>query len=354
MQDAGRSVCGLPDQGIYGKRELPQKMEQDQEPLVFPHNLIKMGKDLFARFKKAPALTIPAGAAIVGTAFYLLLTYMMDSCLATIIPPFLMLAVFWLFGIKKARMLVIAGVVTCTVLMLVEAFFFVGVYTGVEPGTAFSDDDGMLLTDGTVSPLRGDDQTVFNYTITVHVNESTPISNISVVIIGLDSWSNESMLPGPRNDTLAQFYYSTTIANPINQYVFWANVNGTWYLAADYIDGVEAGVIGPVHSSTWEIAKPMLYYSAIQAYVQFFLIYVLLVGMIWWTRRARRMRETQLEKWQAKQVEAAAQTPKDEAKVPSLSKAMGLETDDSFVCSECGADVPADAKECPKCGEKFE
>jgi ribosomal protein L40E len=33
---------------------------------------------------------------------------------------------------------------------------------------------------------------------------------------------------------------------------------------------------------------------------------------------------------------------------------MGLEKEEGFVCSECGADVPADAKKCPKCGEKFD
>jgi ribosomal protein L40E len=45
--------------------------------------------------------------------------------------------------------------------------------------------------------------------------------------------------------------------------------------------------------------------------------------------------------------------PKDEKKVPSLAKAMGLEKE-SFVCSECGSDVPGDATVCPKCGEKFD
>jgi ribosomal protein L40E len=28
--------------------------------------------------------------------------------------------------------------------------------------------------------------------------------------------------------------------------------------------------------------------------------------------------------------------------------------DEKFVCSECGAEVPADADKCPGCGEKFD
>ena len=159
---------------------------------------------------------------------------------------------------------------------------------------------------------------------------------------------------GARNDTVAQYYFATTVSDPVNQFVFWANVSGTWYLAADYSEGTEAGLLGPIYSDTWEIAKPMLYYSSIQAYLQFFTIYALLVGMIWWTRRARKMREKSLEKWEQKRKETEAQTPKDETKVPSLAKAMGLESEDTFVCSECGADVPSDATKCPMCGEKFE
>jgi ribosomal protein L40E len=47
--------------------------------------------------------------------------------------------------------------------------------------------------------------------------------------------------------------------------------------------------------------------------------------------------------------------PETRAKVPSLAEAMGKGTSgEGFVCSECGADVPAEAKRCPKCGERFD
>jgi hypothetical protein len=331
-------------------------MEQDQQPLVFPHNLIKMGKDLFEKFVAKPALAIPAGALLVGAAFYLLLMFMLDTCLVTIIPPFLLLGVFWGFRVKRARMLLLAGAIACAVMLVVEAVFFLGVYTDVHPADLYSNDGAMTLRDGAVSPLEGDSMTVFNYTVNVYANGTTPISNVTVLIVGLGPMENRTMVAGPRNDTVAQYYLTTTLSDPINQFVFSAKVNSTWYLAAEYEDGVETWAIGPVYSSSWEVLQPLLYYSAIQAFMQFYVIYVILVGMIWWTRRARRMREKQLEKWETKRKEEEAKTPKDEAKVsvPSLSKAMGLEADDSFVCSECGADVPSDATQCPKCGEKFE
>lgn len=329
-------------------------MEQDQQPLVFPHNLIKMGKDLFEKIVKRPELTIPLGAAIVGGIFYLLLLYMLDTCLVTIIPPFLLLGVFWSFRVKRARILLLAGAIACAVMLIVEAFFFLGLYTDVQPVSLYSDDAAMTLSDGSVTPLRGDSITAFNYTLNVNAHANATISNVTVLILGLGPLDNRTMLPGPRNDTVAQYYLTTTLSDPINQFVFSAKVNDTWYIAAEYDDGLEVWAIGPVYTSTWEVIQPLLYYSAVQAYMQFFVIYAILVGMIWWTRRARRMREKQLVKWEEKRKEAEAQTPRDEAKVPSLSKAMGLDADDTFVCSECGADVPADAAQCPKCGEKFE
>ncbi|MDQ1372068.1 MAG: Zinc ribbon protein [Candidatus Thermoplasmatota archaeon] len=331
-------------------------MEQGQEPLVFPQNIIKAANDLFEKLKKKPVFAIPAGAALVGLVYLLLLTYAAGSCLVTMLPAFIMLGVFWFFGVKRGRFLLLAGLVGCAVLMLVSTYFFVGMYTNLEPATATSDDDAMVIRDGVVTPFEGDAQTAFNFTLSVYVNESVAIGDVKVLIVDMvyGDIRNETMLAGPRNDTLAQYYYTTTVSNPINGYFFWVNVSGTWYLAADHEEGAEVTATGPMHTDTLEITLLILYLSAIQSFVQYFVIYALIVGMIWWTRRARRMREKQMDKWEAKRKEEEAKTPKDDAKVPSLAKAMGLEADDSFVCSECGADVPGDATECPKCGEKFE
>jgi rubrerythrin len=77
--------------------------------------------------------------------------------------------------------------------------------------------------------------------------------------------------------------------------------------------------------------------------------------MVWWMRRARRLREDSVKRFEEKRREVEAKVPKDDTKVPSLQRAMGLEPEPStFVCSDCGADVPAEARKCPVCGEKFE
>jgi transcription initiation factor IIE alpha subunit len=85
-----------------------------------------------------------------------------------------------------------------------------------------------------------------------------------------------------------------------------------------------------------------------------FPIFALLLLMVWWTKRARRMRVEAFEKAVAEREKETKDVPKVETKV-SLARAMGTDkAEGGFVCSECGADVPADAKVCPKCGEKFD
>ena len=113
-----------------------------------------------------------------------------------------------------------------------------------------------------MTPLRGDSVTAFNYTLTIRVNESATISNVTVLISGLKSYENRTMLPGPRDNTSAQYYLSTTVSDPINQFVFSAKVNDTWYLAAGYEDGLETWIIGELLKSYWHNGReaPFFYY----------------------------------------------------------------------------------------------
>jgi predicted amidophosphoribosyltransferase len=49
----------------------------------------------------------------------------------------------------------------------------------------------------------------------------------------------------------------------------------------------------------------------------------------------------------------AAQMEKAKGQQKDSSKSIGSKVE-KLVCSECGTEVPADAKVCPQCGEKFE
>ena len=306
----------------------------------------------FEKFKKTP-WTIPVAIGLTAGLFYLLLVFLLGTCLITLLPPFFMLGILWFFNVKTTKKLLVAGLIGVALMMAVEIVFFVHMYQTIEPVKAYSDD--LVLTNGTVDPMRGDASTVFNYTLQInHLNSTSTIGNVTVRIYGLSGDRNETMSLFSRTDTTAIYYYGTTISDPINLYLFWADVNGTWYSASDHQGTADTLVIGPIYADAFAIAKPLLNYGLV-LFLQFYFMFGLMVGMIWWTRRSRKYREERLQTWEKSRKEKeAAGSPKEETKVPSLARAMGKTDQDTFVCSECGADVPADATECPKCGEKFE
>jgi ribosomal protein L40E len=53
--------------------------------------------------------------------------------------------------------------------------------------------------------------------------------------------------------------------------------------------------------------------------------------------------------WMRRNMEKAMERSKRDEGMPPMEGEV-----EKFICSECGAEVPADAKECPQCGERFE
>jgi hypothetical protein len=236
-------------------------------------------------------------------------------------------------------------------------------YMDAETSTARSDEsfDNSVLTNGTVTPFHGDDTTIYTFNLVVHLpNNQTTVSNVSVVVVSLQfpsgALSNLTMNLDSHDDSTNTSYYSysTTISRPVSQFIFWAKVNGTWEVATDYRADGEYPLWGPIYDDTWPIVAILIPLGLLNVYGTSYIVYALLVFMVWWTRRARTMRVKSYEKAIAEKEQETSDVKKDDAKVPSLAKAMGIESEGSFVCSECGADVPAEATVCPKCGEKFD
>jgi ribosomal protein L40E len=317
-------------------------------------------KGLFEEFKKTP-LPIPAGIALSAVVYGLVLLYAGTFCLAGLITPLFMLVIMWQFGIKGVKKLLIVGIVACIAFAGVWVVYFADYYQHIEQKIAASED--ATLADGMVTPLFGESSTHFNYTLTINL----PSANASVEEVSVATASvafptaeanNYTMMKdlAKSNATVWYYYYNTTVSKPINQYLFWAKVNGSWYIADEKkADGTELAINGPVYKSTAEVIAPLVPISFIQSFVGVYPLYALLLLMIWWTRRARKMRVEAYEKAVEERAREKDGIPQERAKVPSLAEAMGKETSgEGFVCSECGADVPADAKRCPKCGERFD
>lgn len=306
-------------------------------------------KELFAKFLKTP-YPIPVGIAIATGAYLLVVLYASEFCLSGLVTPLVMLGVFWKFGIKDVKKLLIVGAVACVVFSVTMALYLPYAWMNLEDPLVEREDG--KITDGTVTPMHGTATTVYNFTVTIHAANFSDIQDVSLNIAGVGYFTqpemNVTMTLIPNSDpdaTAFRYYYATEVSNSMNVFIFGTYIKGNW---------TDAGSLGPVTDEAGAIVASILPSAFISVFAGVYPIYSLLLLMVWWTRRARKMRTEAYERAVAEREKEREGVSKDEAKVPSLSKAMGLEKDEGFVCSECGADVPADAKTCPRCGEKFD
>jgi hypothetical protein len=364
LKEAYISVVAVPyeaktGQAFYATTKLPPTMA-DSEPSGAPADwLIKLVKDQYDKFKKTK-YTAPVAIGLTALVQYLMLSYMMGSCWLGLLPPLILFGLLWNFEIKRVRILLFYGFIGCTVLLLISTVFLVSMFQSVEAGEAYSSEADPILYDGVVNPINGDSSTVYTYSVTAKLtNDTWNLTEMRLLIAWVGDSRNESMVLVDSNETSKEYFYaySTTVSEPYNAFEFRANISGEWISATDYDDAGQAILaFGPVSSDPWTLGFWVLrYVTLLQAYAQFFPIYAIICGMIWWTRRARRMRQKAIEEWEEKRKKMEAKAPEKDSRVPSMSRAMGLEEEpETFVCSECGTDVRADAKSCPRCGEKFD
>ncbi|HDP96172.1 MAG TPA: zinc-ribbon domain-containing protein, partial [Euryarchaeota archaeon] len=208
----------------------------------------------------------------------------------------------------------------------------------------------------------GNRSTLYNYSITV-VNDNVtsdicPYVNIGELKgISIDDW-NKSMLDHFLNeDNTSVTYYLLTHANgTINLFSFSVSVNGVWYEAGNLNDGTVFAVQGPIDESTLAVLGYLsiyMFFTVMQLAFPVFLILLLFLRFMYKSQEAKRK---MLESYRKKKLEDDGKGGPDMGD-PERSRrlsAFGDGSDEMFVCSECGADVPATAKFCPNCGESFE
>jgi len=321
-------------------------------------------KDLVKKFSKT-WYRYPAGIAIASAVYYLVQMYAWSFCLSNIITPLVLLAIFWVFEVKSIKRLLIIGAVACLAFGGVWIAMSASYYDHVPTKPLASSEDGIVY-DGTVTPFIGTTSTQFNFTVAVKASPTTPIGNVTLIYANIQfSGSlahNNTMTLLERTNTSARYYYVTTLEHNVNQFIFNAEVNGTWHLAGQWIQTYfrplpSVAIDGPTLKNPAGVALDMMLFGIYLAYANNYPIFAIILFLIWWTRRTRKMREDQLKRWESERTERESEQrkgKKDKAKVPSIQRAMGKEKDETFVCSECGADVPADATVCPKCGERFD
>jgi hypothetical protein len=323
-------------------------------------------KEQFVKFGKTP-FVIPFAIAVSAAVYYLVFLYGSNLvCLSGLVTPLTLLGICWYFGIKSVKRLLVIGVLASLVFGGVLGAAYTNDYQHIDYKIGASNDKNLTLTGGTLQPIYQSEGAVYEYRVTLHLHDNaTPVKDVVVLIekVGFPTTTAESfnmteqsrqVLNSTTGKAIVNYTYNTTLSNPVNAYWFSANVSGDIIVAADFISTPVGPLIGPTSKNTNAILGIMVPISLVNAFTGMFPIYSLIVVLIWWTRRARKMRKDQMEKWELERTKEDAKKPKEDAKVSLQRKAMGLEDEGTFVCSECGADVPAEATKCPKCGEKFE
>lgn len=317
-------------------------------------------KKLFNWLSKQP-YAVPLVIALTCGVYYLSIAYLSTVCLGNLLAPLFMLGMLWGIRVRRIKKLLVIGLIAGVFFSAILTVYIVTFFQHVEPADALSEDKTTMV--GNVSPMFGGKQTLFAFNLTVNItNVSQTVTQANVLVYQLgfsDSVDgNYTMNLVDITDTstgrVYRYTYTTLLQMPINQFLFRANISGDWTSAGHYSElGQLSYIQGPMYTDSWAVAAPVIPAAIQSSYLYVFGPYAILVAMIWWTRRARRMRQEQLEKWEKERAKEEAEKPKEVSKVPSLDATMG-KVEEGFVCSECGADVPADANVCPKCGEKFD
>lgn len=277
------------------------------------------------------ALTLVLCTVLVVYTYYICFGYLIVALVGYYFPYF--------FGLKSKKKLAIWGIV----LMLVIAVPF-GLSIAMEQkgalNTPVSSSDGTIMN-GKVTPTIGAAGNSYNYTVVISGSAKY------VNLLYTDSWSG-----GSTNITM-----NNGGAAPGGT-LYWANVNNIGnsseyaymfaYLSTDgsYIT-TSSYNYGPITASDASFYGHWIEEAMISTFLMVGALFYLLLLLNWVTDKTKKKAETMQKGLEDKNKTATA--PNE-----TVQNAKKTDKGDKLVCSECGADVPADAKVCPQCGERFD
>lgn len=272
-----------------------------------------------------------------------------DICLGLLAVVLLLTIFLWLFKIEKFTHQLLIGVVALIVATLVLSIFAFTLLS--EPTVGASSTDG-FLSNGIVTPFKATIGSSSTYTLTVKApisvaNESNIIVYVNIAA-DLSSWSNNLTMKLVSNGTsglnhLWNYSVQTPITSTVTSYIFIANVNGTWH-QTEVMNGPISTDSLAIFSLLFSIWLPTIFtYGLMQ--------FIVMILFLRFSSKSRQAREKMMQDYKKKKEELGGSKQASRAGSTKISPAGSEET---FVCSECGADVQASAKFCPQCGEPFE
>jgi len=293
----------------------------------------------FQQFKKSK-IAIPFALVLTGLIAFTLLVYASALfCLMPAVIAFLCFWIPWYFGLKDRKKLAVFGLVLFILMGVGFGLVKYDAITNASPPDLSSSDG--LLTHGTVSPFMGAGATTYSFS--VHLNGGTNHSEVYVVAYNSRSGvgTRYNMTCDPLNQSASPFIYRVDQDLPNSVFLssfFFKAPDGT-LSATPY----GYGPIGPSHN---DILSYELYYEVLVVFLNIGLLFYVILLLTWWM-------DSNKKKFEAMQKQRAAAAGNSPDAPVAKEGATAVKTE-KFVCSACGAEVPAEAKECPQCGEKFD
>jgi len=296
-----------------------------------------------SKWKYAVVILVP------NLVFLLMVT--VDICLGLLAVVLMVTLFLWLLRIDKIVHQLLIGVVALIVATLVLSGFAFSLF--YEPTVGTSSDDGITLTHGIVTPFKATIGSSSTYTLTVAAPNS--VANASNIIVyvniaeDLSSWSKNLTMVLVSNGTSGQNYhlwnYSvlTPITSTVTSYVFIASVNGTWHQTE--------GMNGPISPDALAVFVLLFSIWLPTMFTYGLMQFIVMILFLRFASKSRQSREKMIQDYKKKKEELGSAKQASKGGSTKITPASSEET---FVCSECGADVQASAKFCPQCGESFE
>jgi ribosomal protein L40E len=297
----------------------------------------ELKKQLAAFKKKKYALPMVIVLTFIVSAVLLLLLWYY-LCFISIAIALIAYGLPKYFGLTNRKKLAIFGIVLFLVLGISFGIKSYYDFTGYG-GDVVSSENGFLVN-GTVTPYRGNASTVYHFEVTLinGTNESSVQVNIT------DLWTYTSPLiinMTPLQEVDNGYVFSTDVAlwEGVFEYQFSSNGTKTYW------------GFGPLSIPDHILFQQLLYTRLLIVFLQIGVLFYLILALSWWMDTSKARRE-QIRK--EREEKGKIDDKKALDKERETGKAGKGKTVEKFVCSECGAEVPPDAKKCPQCGEPFE
>jgi ribosomal protein L40E len=265
--------------------------------------------------------------AVVAILLWIFTWYICFSAMAVAV---IMYGIPYYFGFKDRKKLAVFGLALLIVLGLAWGFNMAASINSADSDTVDLED---YLVGGTVTPSKNlDDHT---YVFQVTVLNGSAYNNVTLWLD--NSWGSDDAVQ----------YAMTHVSNSSEGMVFEKELTldeeGIYAYEFEIWDGEEMQTTdegyGPINASADEIRNQAIYSGIYYSFFEIGLLFYMLLFLTWWMERSKKRMQSQMEDAKKRKAEA--------------DRKEGV-TEEKFVCSECGSEVPANADKCPQCGERFD